>query len=101
MLNKVEAAVDRVYPPVASASRPNTTSAAGAVTANDIREHRERDAKAADARREVVKTLRVAKGLLALEQHNYKKAGEEYAELLEEGGLESKEGEVCRHCSSH
>jgi hypothetical protein len=59
-----------------------------------VREHRERDAKAADARKEVSKTLRVAKALLALEQANFRKAGEEYAELLEEGGLGAKEGEV-------
>lgn len=90
VLGKVEAAVDRVYQPPSSGR-----AAAGAnLTANDVREHRERDAKAADSRRDITKTLRVAKGLLALDQGQFSKAGSELAEMLEEGGLGDKDGEV-------
>ena len=89
VLGKVEAAVDRVYqPPVAT--RGST------ITASEVRENRERDAKASESKRDVMRTLRVAKALLALDQGQFSKAGSELAEMLEEGGLGDKEGEVHR-----
>lgn len=91
----MEAAADRVYSSSGSTSR-STLNAGSTVTANDVREHRERDAKAAGARKDVVRTLRIAKGLLALDQADFKRAGGEFAGLLEEGGLGPKEGEVSR-----
>ena len=90
VLGKVEAAVDRVYqPPV-----PNRSSVGANLTANDVRENQERDAKASDTRRDIMRTLTVAKALLALEQSDFRKTGEELTELLEDGGLGDKEGEV-------
>lgn len=91
VLGKVEAAVERTYAPIAHPARPDVRAN---ITANDVREDRERDAKTADTKKEIMKVLRVAKALLALEQTHFRRAGSELAELLEEDGLGEKEGEV-------
>jgi hypothetical protein len=91
VLGKVEVAVDRVYQATGSGPR---LAAGATLTASDVRQHRERDAKAADTRKDITKTLRVAKALLALDQSQFSKAGSELSEMLEDGGLGDKEGEV-------
>lgn len=95
VVSKVESAVERVYPSTAGPSLQGTTGA-GAITADDMREHRERNAKAADTRKAIMRSLRVAKGISALHQAKFGRAGDDFAELIEDGGLGSQEGNVSR-----
>jgi hypothetical protein len=90
-ISKLEASLDRAYPaPVAGVRATDSAS----TTAADIREHREREMRAANVRRIVGVKLRVAKGLVALAGKDFEKAGRELGEVGEEGGLGDWEGQV-------
>jgi hypothetical protein len=65
-----------------------------AVTVVELRETREKAERSAAVRRVVGVKIRVAKGLMALSQKDYERAGRELGEVGEEGGLESWEGQV-------
>ncbi|RSH93652.1 hypothetical protein EHS25_006298 [Saitozyma podzolica] len=91
-ISKLEASLDRAYPLPAPTSSRNADSAS--TTAADIRENREREARAASARKVVGVRLRVARGLVALAQREFEKAGREFGEVGEEGGLGDWEGQA-------
>lgn len=100
-LSKLEAALDRAYPAPTSGSGGAGPSGAGAsanLTAADVRENREREARSASVRRTVGIKIRVAKGLEALGKRDWERAGRELGEIGEEGGLAEWEGQVS--CSS-
>ena len=60
-----------------------------------MRENREREARGQSTRRKIGIKLRVAKGVVALSNRDYEKAGREFGAVGEEGALEDWEGEVC------
>lgn len=97
-ITKLEAALDRAYPaPVAPTVRVGNEQAAAAsanLTAADVRENQEKEARSAETRRNVGVKLRVAKGLDALGKYDWERAGRELGEIGEEGGLAGWEGQV-------
>ena len=95
-ISKLEAALDRVYPPpVTRTNRQNAAENAN-LTASDLRETRQREAKSESVRKAVGVQIRVGKGLLALAAKEYERAGRELGLICEEGGLAESEGQVGR-----
>ena len=64
------------------------------LTAGDLRESREREAKSAAVRKAVGVQIRVGKALVSLAAKDYERAGREMGEISEEGGLQDWEGSV-------
>lgn len=96
-ISKLEAALDRAYPPPVAAVRLGNDAAAAAtanLTAADVRDNQEKEARSAEMRRNVGVKLRVAKGLDALGKREWERAGREMGEVGEEGGLAGWEGQV-------
>ncbi|ORY35037.1 putative cop9 signalosome complex subunit 1 [Naematelia encephala] len=90
-ISKVEATLDRLHPP------PGPSSAVpqdARTTAGDVREGREREARAAAVRKSIGIRLRVARGLVALADRDFARAGRELGDLCENGMLGDWRG-VC------
>lgn len=97
-ISKLEAALERAYPlaPTATSRRAGGEGDSASLTAADIRDKREKEAHSAAVRRSVGVKLRVAHGLLHLNNGNYAEAGREFGEVGEDGGLTGWEGDVSR-----
>ncbi|WRT69387.1 uncharacterized protein IL334_006371 [Kwoniella shivajii] len=92
-ISKLESTLDRLHPPPPTTRGP-TTEAAN-VTASDLRERRENEARSLAVRRSVMVRIRVAKGLVALHNREWSKAGRELGSVgEEEGGLGDFEGKA-------
>lgn len=93
-ISKLEAALDRVHPPPATGTnRQNATENAN-LTAGDLRETREREAKSAAVRKTVGVQIKTGLGLVALAGNQYESAGRELGDIFEEDGLGEWEGQV-------
>jgi COP9 signalosome complex subunit 1 len=100
-ISKLEAALDRVHPPpITGANRQNGAENAN-LTAGDLRETREREERSAAVRKTVGVQIRIGKGLVTLAAREYEKAGREFGEISEEGGLGEWEGQVEVNDFSH
>lgn len=66
------------------------------MTATDVRDNREKEARALDVRKHVGVRMRVARGLVSLGNRDYREAGREMGEVGEEGGLGEWDGLVSR-----
>ncbi|KAK4689314.1 COP9 signalosome complex subunit 1, partial [Tremellales sp. Uapishka_1] len=90
-ITKLEAQLDRLHPSTQSKVTAPLGDAQG-ITAGDLRASRENQARSADVRRAVGIKIRVARGLLALQNREFEKAARELGEIGEEGGLGEWEG---------
>jgi COP9 signalosome complex subunit 1 len=98
-ITKLEAALNRLYPAPGSDKQPGggpgkSTQDMASMTASDVRDSRERQAKGSAVRQKVGVQIRVARGLLALSNRRFEEAGRNFAEIGEEGGLNDWEGVV-------
>ncbi|KAK1923869.1 putative cop9 signalosome complex subunit 1 [Papiliotrema laurentii] len=96
-ITKLEAALNRLYPAPGSDKQPGggpgkSTQDMASMTASDVRDSRERQAKGSAVRQKVGVQIRVARGLLALSNRRFEEAGRNFAEIGEEGGLNDWEG---------
>lgn len=64
------------------------------MTAGEVRDMREREAKGSAVRQKIFTLSRVSRGLLALSNRKFEEAGRQFAEIGEEGGLNDWEGVV-------
>jgi hypothetical protein len=90
-IQKIESSLDRLHPPPAPATAQPTNAS---LTASDLRDNREREARSASTRRMVGVKIRVARGIVSLGFGEFEKAGREFGEVCEEGGLSDWEGQV-------
>ncbi len=93
-ISKLEAALDRVHPPPTTGTNRQNANENANLTAGDVRETREREAKSIAVRKTVGVQIRVGKGQVALAGKEYEKAGREFGEICEDGGLGDWEGQV-------
>ncbi|WVR08336.1 hypothetical protein IAU60_005389 [Kwoniella sp. DSM 27419] len=89
-ISKLEATLDRLHPAL---TRQTAGIEAANITASDIRERRENEARSAAVRRTVMIRIRVAKGLVALYNREWSRAAGQLGAVAEvEGGLADFEG---------
>ncbi|WWC65557.1 uncharacterized protein I303_108175 [Kwoniella dejecticola CBS 10117] len=91
-ISKLEATLDRLHPPITTSK---FQAEAASVTASDIRERREAEARSQAVRRTVMVRIRVGKGLVTLYNKEWSKAARELGAVGEvEGGLGDFEGKA-------
>ncbi|WWC93127.1 uncharacterized protein L201_008094 [Kwoniella dendrophila CBS 6074] len=94
-ISKLEATLDRLHPPPNPTGNKGPAAEAANVTASDIRERRENEARSLAVRKNVMIRIKIAKGLVALYNKEWSKAGRELSSLAEdEGGLSDFEGKA-------
>jgi COP9 signalosome complex subunit 1 len=97
-LTKLQAALDRVYPPD---EKEKMKSAAGnkpadvaSMTAAQVREKQEREVQDSALRTRVGVKINVARGIIALQERRYEEAGRLMGRVTEDGGMGEWEGTV-------
>ncbi|ORX38038.1 cop9 signalosome complex subunit 1 [Kockovaella imperatae] len=90
---RLETYLDRLYP-AAGSSTTRTGADPSIITAGEVRENREREARGMSTRRKIGVKIRVAKGLVALGNKDYDRTGREFSQVGEDGGLGDWEGQV-------
>jgi COP9 signalosome complex subunit 1 len=88
--HKTSASLDRLYPASSAGDAPVSST----MTRLQVEQSRTQAARSAEVRRAVGVKLRVARGLLAINAHEYSRAARELGEVGEEGGLGEWDGVV-------